>query len=94
MCEVKVMQRVAALPNVSQSFLLEADDLDCLGDAPEEEVEAAECAALNEATAAITITELKAEIESLRRLQQLVAEIRRTGSDTKWCGLSKLLRNL
>ena len=89
--EVKLMRRDAASPVVATGFSVDADDLEYLDDAPEEEVEAAERAVLDEATAAGTIAELEAEIESLRSLQALASKIRRDGSDTKWGELSKLL---
>ncbi len=89
--EMKVMRRGAALLSAAPSFSLDADDLKDLDDAPEDEVDAVERTVLDEATAASTITELEREIESLRRLQEMAAEIRRAGSDTKWHEFSKLL---
>ncbi len=88
--EVELMRRRAPLPDLAASCPLDAEDLE---DAPEDEVEAAERAVLDEATAASTITELEAEIDSLKKLQQLAADIRR-GSDTKWRELSNLLAQL
>jgi len=71
--------------------ILDADEVDDLEDAPENEVEEAEQQILDEATAARTIVELKSEIATLSRLEGLAAEVRRTGGDTKWRELSRLL---
>ena len=71
--------------------LLNAEDVEDLDDAPYEEVEAAEAAVLDEATAAGTIAELEAEIASLKRLEKIAGEILRSGEDTKWRELSNLL---
>jgi hypothetical protein len=50
---------------------LDAEDVDDLEEAPDDEVEAAEEQILDQATAARTIAELKAEIETLRQLEGL-----------------------
>lgn len=74
--------------------VLEMEDIEDLEDAPETEVEAAEEAILDQATAASTISELKLELETLERLEKLAAELRRSGHDTKWRELSGLLGEL
>src|SRR5690348_16021285 len=74
-----------------QMRLFEADDLDDLEDAPEIELEDAEEEVLDEATAARSISELKAEIETLRQLEGLALAIRRSGEDKKWRELATLL---
>jgi len=71
--------------------LLDADDLDDLDDAPENEVEEAEQQVLDQATAARTIEELKAEIATLTGLVALAHRVRRSGVDTKWRELASLL---
>jgi SNF2 family DNA or RNA helicase len=71
--------------------VLDADDVEDLEDAPENEVEAAEEEILDQATAAGTISELKIEITTLSRLEALAAEVRRSGQDTKWRELANLL---
>ena len=71
--------------------VLDADDVEDLEEAPENEVEAAEEEILDQATAAATIAELKIEIATLGRLEALAAEVRRSGQDTKWRELSHLL---
>ena len=91
MQEVETMKRGDRVPRVAAALAWDAEDLADLDDAPEIEVEAAESAVLDEATAASTIVELQAEIGSLKRLQALAAEIVRSGDDTKWRELSNLL---
>ncbi len=83
--ELELLQRgvVAAVP-ASPEFDLESDDLSDLEDAPETEVAAAEEAVLDQATAARTIEELKAEIATLSHLETLAAAVRRSGEDRKW----------
>ncbi|HWP63647.1 MAG TPA: SNF2-related protein, partial [Candidatus Binatia bacterium] len=67
--------------------LLELED-----DAPAAETERLEETLVDLATAATTIAELEAEIESLRRLERLAAEVRRLGTDAKWRELAELLQ--
>jgi hypothetical protein len=71
--------------------VLDADDVEDLEEAPENEVEAAEEEILDQATAAATLAELHIEIATLARLEALAAEVRRSGQDTKWRELSQLL---
>ncbi len=90
--ELSLLQRGAqpqALPKAGPTF--DAEDVEDLDEAPYDEVETAEAAVLDQATAASTIAELKAEIASLGHLASLAAEIRRSGDDTKWRELSNLL---
>ena len=90
--ELELLQRSAAAPTpVLAGPLLDADDVEDLEDAPENEVEAAEEEILDQATAAATVAELKFEIATLSRLETLAAEVRRSGQDTKWRELSHLL---
>jgi superfamily II DNA or RNA helicase len=70
---------------------LDAEDVEDLEEAPDNEVEAAEEEILDQATAARTIVELKAEIETLKRLEALALTVRRSGTDTKWRELAGLL---
>jgi hypothetical protein len=65
-----------------------------LKDAPDNEVEAAEEEILDQATAARTIAELKAEIETLKHLEALALAVRRSGDDTKWRQLANLLSEI
>ena len=70
---------------------LDADDVEDLDDAPEQEVEDAEARILDQATAARSIVELKAELETLKALEDLALGVRRRGADTKWRELANLL---
>ena len=70
---------------------LDDEDINDLEEAPENEVEATEEQILDQATAASTIAELKAEIATLTRLETLAADVRRSGQDTKWRELAHLL---
>ena len=70
---------------------LDPDDFEDLDDAPESEVEHTADEILDEATAARSITELKAEIATLKKLETLAIGVRRTGRDTKWRQLATLL---
>jgi len=90
--ELELLQRGAAAPApVLVGPVLDADDVEDLEEAPENEVEAAEEEILDQATAAATLAELKIEIATLGRLEALAAQVRRSGQDTKWRELSHLL---
>jgi superfamily II DNA or RNA helicase len=70
---------------------LDADDVEDLEEAPDNEMEAAEEEILDQATAARTIVELKAEIDTLRRLERLALGVKHGGEDRKWRELASLL---
>jgi len=91
--ELEVLQRgsQAAQAPVSMDLVLDAEDVEDLDDAPDNEVAAAEEEILDQATAARSITELKAEIETLKGLEALALTVRRSGADTKWRELATLL---
>ena len=90
--ELELLQRGGAPPTPALAGpVLDADDVEDLDEAPENEVEAAEEAILDQATAAASLAELKIEIATLARLEALAAEVRRSGQDTKWRELSHLL---
>jgi len=91
--EVELLQRGGTLAVALQTGIrrLDADDIEDLEEAPEDEFEAAEEEFLDQATAASTIAELQAEITILSRLESLAAQVRRSGEDTKWRQLSELL---
>jgi len=90
--ELEVLQRGGlAAPLSSPSLQLDAEDVEDLEEAPDNEVEAAEEEILDQATAARSIAELKAELETLKRLEALALSVRRSGADTKWRELSSLL---
>lgn len=71
--------------------LYDAEDLEDLEEAPDHEIEAAEDQVLDQATAARTIEELKAEIEILIRLENMALTVRMGGEDRKWRELASLL---
>jgi SNF2 family DNA or RNA helicase len=94
--ELELLHRGAAPINIIveqpllDAPLLDTEDVEDLEDAPDNEVEAAEEEILDQATAARTIAELKAEIETLHRLESLALTVRRSGEDKKWRELASL----
>ena len=70
------------------------EDIADLEDAPDDEIVAAEEEILDRATAARTFDELRAEIQSLRRLESLAQTVRAGGDDKKWQELADLLNRL
>jgi superfamily II DNA or RNA helicase len=90
--ELEVLQRGAAAEAIAAaSPVLDAEDVEDLEEAPDNEVQAAEEEILDQATAARTIGELKAEIATLGRLEALAHAVRRSGEDRKWRELASLL---
>ena len=91
--ELEVLQRggqaTIAFSVIGPQF--DPEDVEDLDEAPENEIETAEQEVLDQATAARSIAELKAEIETLGRLETLALEVRRGGTDTKWRELASLL---
>ncbi len=65
---------------------------DFYDEAPAEEVEMAEEEVVARASAALTISELQAEIQTLQRLEALAQRVRQSGTDRKWEELSSLLQ--
>src|SRR5439155_151203 len=79
--EMELLQRGAVAAALAESTpTLDPDDVEDLEDAPENEVQAAEEEILDQATAARTIEELKAEIATLSRLENLALSVRRSGT--------------
>ena len=93
--EEELLKRGASVRIVWQKEVprLSEDDLEDLEDAPDEEVEAAEERVVDQASAAQTIAELKAEITILKTLEQVALRVRQSNSDRKWDELSRLLQN-
>ncbi len=91
--EMELLHRAGqvATPLAPTSPILDPDDVDDLDEAPDNEVEAVEEEILDQATAARSIAELKAEIETLKRLEGLALMILRSGNDKKWRELASLL---
>jgi superfamily II DNA or RNA helicase len=94
--ELELLQRGAAFPAElgAGGLVLDAEDVEDLEEAPDSEVEAVEEEILDQATAARTIVELKAEIETLGRLEALALSVRRSGEDRKWRELANLLSEI
>jgi SNF2 family DNA or RNA helicase len=90
--ELELLQRGAVAMTIATAVpTLDAEDVEDLEEAPDHEVEAAEAEILDQATAARTIDELKAEIATLGRLEALAGAVRRSGKDRKWRELAGLL---
>jgi SNF2 family DNA or RNA helicase len=81
------MDLTADLPSLTGEAL---DDLD---DAPDAEIEATEERVVDQASAARTIHELRAEIAQLQDLERRALRVRQSGTDRKWDELSRLLQN-
>ena len=94
--EMEVLQRGGQVdvPVSTAGPMLDADDVADLDEAPDDEVEEAEEEILDQATAARTIVELKAEIQTLARLEELATAVKRSGVDRKWQELSNLLSEI
>jgi SNF2 family DNA or RNA helicase len=94
--EFEILQRGASVSGtiIPQIPMLSAEDVEDLEDAPENEVEEAEQQVLDQATAARSITELKAEIATLARLEGMAQALRRSGEDKKWKELASLLSEI
>src|SRR6185437_11452318 len=65
MRELEIMQRAGQISTLPATPTLDEDDIEDLDEAPDNELEAAEEEILDQATAARTIAELKAEIQTL-----------------------------
>jgi len=93
--ELQLLHRGATIEAMTGAVAtLDAEDVEDLEDAPDNEVQAAEEEILDQATAARTIDELKAEIATLGRLESLAATVRRSGEDRKWRELAGLLSEI
>ena len=74
--------------------LFDPEELEDFEDALNEETEKIEEQIADQATAAGTITELKAEIQTLKQLENLALAVRRSGVDKKWSELASLLHEI
>lgn len=81
-------------PRIAQSVELGPDDMEDLEEVPEQEAEDIQDRLLYAATAAKSIPELKAEIETLGRLESLAHEVLRSRNDTKWQELASLVEKV
>ncbi len=91
--ELEVMHRASvARESIGMTGpVLDEEMMEDLEEAPDNELEAAEDEILDQATAARSIVELKAEIDTLTGLEGLALAVRRSGDDKKWQELATLL---
>ncbi len=88
--ELEAQQRSGrTTPFVAPDF--DPEDIEDLDDAPEQEFEEAQTRVLDQATAARSIAELKAELETLKTLEAEALAVRQSRGDTKWRELANLL---
>jgi SNF2 family DNA or RNA helicase len=93
--EFELLNRGAVMQAISTTGPeLNADEVEELEDAPDNEVEEAEEEILDQATAASTISEFREEIAKLSYLEQEAAKVRRSGEDTKWRELAGILEDI
>lgn len=93
--EEQLLERAVSSPVEMNETLpsFTEDDLDEFDDATSEELEAIEEEVVDKASAARTIAELQAEIETLKNLETVATRVRQSGTDRKWEELSALLQN-
>lgn len=92
--EEKLLQRGTANSDISRSVPeLSPDDIDELDDAPDEELERVEEQLVDRASAARRISELKIEIATLQKLEDLALRVKQSGFDKKWEQLSGILQD-
>ena len=92
--ELELMRRgaqAAARVALPLGVELDPDDIDDLEDAPAGEWEETTREILDQATAARSSAELRAEIRTLRHVEQVALGVRRSGNDAKWRELAGLL---
>jgi SNF2 family DNA or RNA helicase len=92
--ELKLLHRGEKVEQALSVGSFDNEYFDDLEDAPEEEVAEAEEEILDQATAARTIDELRAEIDTLKRLEALAESVRLSGEDKKWRELASLLEEI
>ena len=94
LAETRLISRgesIASVPGEPVQEFEAAYNLENLDEVTESEVEAAEEAILDRATAARTIPELEREIDILRQLEAQSRDLRRSGVDAKWNQLNEIL---
>lgn len=89
LAEEQLGRKAAEVEPSEADYVESEDDFD---DLPSEELENAEEKIVDQASAAQTITELQAEIRTLKRLERMANDVRTSGKDRKWDELSKLLQ--
>lgn len=93
--EEKIMKRGEEVrqAGLTESQTLDAEEIDDIEDAPEQDLEKTQEEVIDLATAALTIAELEAEIQTLRHLESLAQRVCRSGNDAKWKRLSETLQD-
>jgi len=91
--EEQLLKRGADLDLNAGLPALSSTDLEDLDDAPDAELEETEERVVDQASAARTIAELRAEIAQLAVLERMALRVRQSGTDRKWDELSRLLQN-
>ena len=91
--ELQVWQRggQSGIAPAFSGLELDHEDIEDLEESPESEIEEQEERVLDQATAAQSINELRAEIETIKGLESTANEVLRSGGDTKWRQLATLL---
>ena len=89
--EFELVQRGAKLEN---GPVIDAEAVEDFEEAPDAEIETLEAKILDQATAARSIPELRAEIETLQKLEALALGVKTSGADTKWRELAHLLHEI
>jgi superfamily II DNA or RNA helicase/predicted nucleotidyltransferase len=95
LCELELRQLSPerSLDAIAERWRVSDEDLEeQLEDRPEEEAAEIEEAVVDEASAARTAAELRAEIETLKRLELLAVEVRNSRTDRKWDEFARLLQ--
>jgi len=90
--QLRASRRQAELDEYEMRYLDEAY-LEYLEDAPAEEVEVIEEEVMDSATAALTMAELNAEIETLQKLERTAYQVRQRGVDRKWEELATIIQD-
>ena len=93
--ELELLQHGAISQALTRSVpTYDEEEFHDLEDAPDQEIEDTEDQILDQATAARTIDELKAEIATLADLEKLALKVRHGGEDKKWRELAELLNEI
>src|SRR5205823_9643722 len=91
--EEKLLSRGAEIRLSAEIPSLTEEDIQDIEDAPEAEIQVEEERVVDLATAARTIAELEAEIDTLRRLEKKAQQVRRSGTDAKWQKVAEALQD-
>ncbi len=94
--ELQLLERAGKIVTIlaPEEPELDTEAIEDLEEAPENELQQAEEEVLDQATAARSLAELKAEIDTLTGLEALALEVRTSRMDTKWRELASLLNEI